>query len=322
MRTKRQCASDAEKIAVDITKIFCANTLPTRFTLDSENRITFLPSSGVETAERCTWREKGLYPRYCKCACLRFETCMPDRSFLARYSVKCARCDGQSESVRHLFCSFCNEILTGHIAGPGGKISDHLVTIRHLFHEAMAMSSYVRVNSSCEPADRDARLNVQQIADYISNLDEWAKTIRFPSKSSAKRQDFELIVRQMTGDLSRLCAKVQEVEHQQSQQPSMNCMSQCTDEPANRGEALFDESCESHVDRLMSKARIVALPESLHVPAHQDAADQEAPSPHCHASRRRRSSSHRPPPISVSVVGRPTAPRFAGLPFLSRRLLK
>eukprot|EP00292_Cryptomonas_paramecium_P000127 CAMPEP_0113704446 /NCGR_PEP_ID=MMETSP0038_2-20120614/26525_1 /TAXON_ID=2898 /ORGANISM="Cryptomonas paramecium" /LENGTH=243 /DNA_ID=CAMNT_0000629231 /DNA_START=803 /DNA_END=1530 /DNA_ORIENTATION=- /assembly_acc=CAM_ASM_000170 len=160
------------------------------------------------------------------------------------------------------------------------------------------MSSYVRVNSSCEPADRDARLNVQQIADYISNLDEWAKTIRFPSKSSAKRQDFELIVRQMTGDLSRLCAKVQEVEHQQSQQPSMNCMSQCTDEPANRGEALFDESCESHVDRLMSKARIVALPESLHVPAHQDAADQEAPSPHCHASRRRRSSSHRPPPIS------------------------
>mmetsp|Transcript_3629 Transcript_3629/g.10704 ORF Transcript_3629/g.10704 Transcript_3629/m.10704 type:complete len:201 (+) Transcript_3629:66-668(+) len=143
---KRKCTSDAERIATNIARMMCCSTLPARFTLDGD-QIVFLPSSGVELAGRCSWGDKSACPRYCKGAYLRFEASLPDRGFLARYSVSCTECYGPINSSIHLFCSCCNEILTGHIASPGGKVSDHLVTIRHLFHEAKAQASFVRINS-------------------------------------------------------------------------------------------------------------------------------------------------------------------------------
>ncbi len=45
--------------------------------------------------------------------------------------VTCARCRVSGEPVFHLFCSHCDEILTGSIALPGGKVADHAITIRY-----------------------------------------------------------------------------------------------------------------------------------------------------------------------------------------------
>ena len=47
--------------------------------------------------------------------------------------VSCAKCFADGESVFHLHCSYCDEILTGSIAQPGGKVSDHVITIRFPF---------------------------------------------------------------------------------------------------------------------------------------------------------------------------------------------
>mmetsp|Transcript_3624 Transcript_3624/g.10688 ORF Transcript_3624/g.10688 Transcript_3624/m.10688 type:complete len:486 (+) Transcript_3624:260-1717(+) len=200
MRAKRKCTSDAERIATGISKMMCGKMLPARFTLQGE-RLAFLPSSGVQLSSKCCWNDKVACPRYCKNAVLRFETSLPDRSFLARYSVSCSKCYEPTESARHLFCSFCNEILTGHIASPGGKVSDHLVTIRHLFNEANALSEYLQCNATRVPSDL---INSDQLAQYISNLEEWAQTIRFPSKGPAKREDFGLLIGQLTRHLETL----------------------------------------------------------------------------------------------------------------------
>ena len=72
---------------------------------------------------------------------LKFEAYLPERKFLTRYSVHCPSCTSGSESAVHLYCSYCDEILTGSIAGPGGKITDHLITIGHVDQEAIALRS-------------------------------------------------------------------------------------------------------------------------------------------------------------------------------------
>jgi len=203
MRTKRKCVSDAERLATNISKMSCCAPLPTRFTLQG-NKLKFLPCAGITPVERCTWADKGACPRYCKNASLTFETLLPDRGFLARYSVRCVECYGPAESARQIFCSHCNEILAGHMASPGAKVSDHLVTIRHLFHEAEALASCLRRNAHGEAGDRDTDLDLDQIGRYLGELEEWSRTIRIPTKSAVKRGDFESLVRMMSMDLARL----------------------------------------------------------------------------------------------------------------------
>ena len=44
--------------------------------------------------------------------------------------MSCPKCRAGGEPVFHLHCSYCDEILTGSIAQPGGKVADHVITIR------------------------------------------------------------------------------------------------------------------------------------------------------------------------------------------------
>ena len=54
--------------------------------------------------------------------------------------VSCAKCFADGESVFHLHCSYCDEILTGSIAQPGGKVADHVITIRFPLLDAKYMA--------------------------------------------------------------------------------------------------------------------------------------------------------------------------------------
>eukprot|EP00292_Cryptomonas_paramecium_P008117 CAMPEP_0113721532 /NCGR_PEP_ID=MMETSP0038_2-20120614/37197_1 /TAXON_ID=2898 /ORGANISM="Cryptomonas paramecium" /LENGTH=346 /DNA_ID=CAMNT_0000650575 /DNA_START=6 /DNA_END=1043 /DNA_ORIENTATION=- /assembly_acc=CAM_ASM_000170 len=224
-RGKRKGVSEAERMAAGISKMLCGKTMPTRFNLD-DKRITFLESSGVRYADRCNWGEGQGYSKYCSCAFLKFETYLPDRRFLTRYSVRCSRCY-PTESTHHTFCSYCNEVLTGYIAGPGGKIGDHLITIRHMYHEASALASFVR--SNVFSAARDPELDVEQCAAYTAALQEWAQTIRFPSRGIAKREQFEGLVAQLTEDLELI--RAQSAYHYRKALPLQQSQCRVNDEP-------------------------------------------------------------------------------------------
>ena len=149
----------------------------------------------------------------------------------------------------HLYCSYCDEILTGSIAGPGGEITDHLITIRHVFQEAsalrdflyqtlpqpearkplearqlelheqqggtlqLAITSFTQVNKKCtvgslsstgSVAVRLTEKEIAQCTEYVSRLEEWAETIRYPMRNTVKRPHFETLVRELQQLLSRL----------------------------------------------------------------------------------------------------------------------
>ena len=147
------------------------------------NRVSFGDSKfKTESAFECCWSNQGQRPVYCCQAEFRFETCLPDREYLTRYSVSCSKCRPANEPVFHLHCSYCDEILTGSIASPGGKVKDHVVTIRHIVKEAMVQNKYFEQKSevSCE--------EFQKACMYVSNLEEWASMIRFKSSSEEKRE--------------------------------------------------------------------------------------------------------------------------------------
>mmetsp|Transcript_75779 Transcript_75779/g.202891 ORF Transcript_75779/g.202891 Transcript_75779/m.202891 type:complete len:232 (+) Transcript_75779:560-1255(+) len=204
MSVKRKRVSEAERIATDISKMLCGSVQPTRFTLDNQ-RLVFLESSGIEFKDRCCWKEDRANPRYCKSACLKFDSCLPDRKFLIRYTAQCSTCYHSNETAHHLFCAYCNEILTGYIAGPGGKISDHLITIRHMYNEAIALKTYVRNNIS---TNQKSSVEVNLVREYLSRLEEWVQTIRFPSKCPVKRDQFEDLIQEISADISQIPSKV------------------------------------------------------------------------------------------------------------------
>ena len=78
----------------------------------------------------------------------------------------------------HLYCSYCDEVLTGSIAGPGGKITDHLITIRHVFQEASAMRTFFERHGM--PRGQE----LAQAREYAAKLEEWSETIRWVQASS------------------------------------------------------------------------------------------------------------------------------------------
>jgi hypothetical protein len=88
----------------------------------------------------------------------------------------------------HLYCSYCDEILTGSIAGPGGKITDHLITIRHVYQEAIALKNYF------EQKGLSRGQELAQAREYVEKLEEWTETIRY-QKNSLSKTDFEEVLR-------------------------------------------------------------------------------------------------------------------------------
>ena len=193
---KRKRVSEAEKIAVSLSKLILKHVHPSKFKFENE-RIFFLESARTIFADKCTWRDNKACPCYCRKAQLKFEAYLPDRKFLTRYSVNCPSCYSSSESAVHLYCSYCDEILTGSIAGPGGKITDHLITIRHVYQEAVALRSFFEQRGIAREQDR------VQAREYVAKLEEWSETIRYPMRNAVKRIHFEEVLKDLHIQLSR-----------------------------------------------------------------------------------------------------------------------
>jgi hypothetical protein len=193
---KRKRVSDAEKIAVSLSKLILKHVHPSKFKFENE-RIFFLETARTIFTDTCTWRENKTCPCYCKKAQLKFEAYLPDRKFLTRYSVQCPSCYSSTESAVHLYCSYCDEILTGSIAGPGGKITDHLITIRHVYQEAVALRAFFEQRGIAREQDRI------QAREYVAKLEEWSETIRYPMRNSVKRMHFEEVLKDLRFHLSK-----------------------------------------------------------------------------------------------------------------------
>ena len=198
---KRKKVSDAEKIALQL----CRNTSRCA----RQSKVKFDPSTGRiivgdsklyshSVGEACTWANNGP-PVYCRQAEYRFAASLPDREYLTRYSVSCSSCCPNHDQVFHLYCSYCDEILTGSIAGPGGKISDHVVTIRHITKEAEVQHTYFRSKEKLSYEE------FHNTATYVSKLRLWVNTIRF-KRNSEERRELERVLRALQGILREVRA--------------------------------------------------------------------------------------------------------------------
>lgn len=186
---KRKQVSEAEKLALELSKLTSKHVHQSKVKFEN-NQIIFLESSKTVFNDSCTWKDDKLWPRYCRKAEFKFEAYLPDRKYLTRYSVNCSTCYEDGEAAVHLYCSYCDEILTGSIAGPGGKITDHLITIRHVYQEATALKTYFEQKGLSREQD------YQQAKDYVEKLEEWSETIRY-QKNSLKKTDFEELLRSL-----------------------------------------------------------------------------------------------------------------------------
>jgi hypothetical protein len=192
---KRKQVSEAEKLALELSKLTSKQVHQSKVKFEN-NQIVFLESSKSLFTNACTWKDDKLWPRYCKKAEFKFEAYLPDRKYLTRYSVNCSTCYDDGDTAVHLYCSYCDEILTGSIAGPGGKITDHLITIRHVYQEAIALSTYF------EQKGWSREQEYQPAKEYVKKLEEWSETIRYP-KNSLKKTDFEDVIRSLRAQLSK-----------------------------------------------------------------------------------------------------------------------
>jgi hypothetical protein len=117
-----------------------------------------------------------------------------------------------------MYCSFCDEILKGSIAGPGGKITDHLVTIRHIYHEATALCNLLEkkathlVSNHLDDGKAEADPDLQKAQEYASKLNQWNEIVRFPNKNVISKAHIEDLLIKMNFHFSRLCGypKVEE----------------------------------------------------------------------------------------------------------------
>jgi hypothetical protein len=141
---KRKQVSEAEKMALELSKLTSKNAQQSMLKFE-DNKVYFLNTlRSPVCSSSCTWKDSKQWPFYCKDAEFRFEASLPDRFYLTRYSVSCSSCYKDQEApCFHLYCSYCDEILTGSIAGPGGKITDHVITIRHVVKEAQVLRDYL-----------------------------------------------------------------------------------------------------------------------------------------------------------------------------------
>ncbi len=201
---RRKSLSDAENIAMELYKLTSrrARLSSLRKVRFEETKIIFEDSSIGHTlqGEVCCWKNQGS-PIYCAEAVFRFETCLPDREYLTRYSVTCNRCHPRNSRAYYLYCSYCDEILKGSIAGPGGKIANHIVTIRHIVKEAAVQSQYFERN--CRLSSEEYHQGVA----YVAKLEQWASAIRFQRKIDEKGE-LEQVLRSLQHHLQKATARV------------------------------------------------------------------------------------------------------------------
>ncbi len=181
----RKQMSDAEKMAVELSKMSFSFEPERKFRVEN-NKLIFLNKF---QSEKCTWRDKRTDPTYCKNADLKFQAQLPDRAYLTRFSVRCSTCYDCAAGV-HLYCAHCDDILTGSIAGPGGKITDHLITIRHVYQQTGILKDMFEKGTASDDDKTKAR-------EYAAKLDEWSDRIRYPVCNAIRRIHFEELLRQI-----------------------------------------------------------------------------------------------------------------------------
>jgi hypothetical protein len=71
-----------------------------------------------------------------------------------------------------------------------------LITIRHVYQEAIALSTYF------EQKGWSREQEYQPAKEYVKKLEEWSETIRYP-KNSLKKADFEDVIRSLRAQLSK-----------------------------------------------------------------------------------------------------------------------
>ena len=189
----RKHMSETEKIAVELSKM-SFSVEPERKIRVENNKLVFLELWNRCKNEKCTWRENRSDPSYCKDADLVFQASLPDRAYLTRFSVRCSSCYVESVSGVHLYCEYCNEVLTGSIAGPGGKITDHLITIRHVYQQAGVLRHHLE-NGTLRADD------LVKAKEYASRLDEWSDRVRYPVSNTIRRIHFEELLRRVNNHL-------------------------------------------------------------------------------------------------------------------------
>ena len=186
---KRKYASDARRMAMELSKIFPSHEIPRRFRIDRD-RLLFSETTSRFPHDQCNWAESKETPLYCAKAQLAVEAYLPGRKYLTRYIVRCAHCYENEDPCFHLYCSYCDEVLTGSIARPSGKISDHLVTTRHIYQQALA------IKDSLERGD--AGLSTFATArHYVMKLEEWSESVRYTTQASVKQVHFDKILQEL-----------------------------------------------------------------------------------------------------------------------------
>jgi hypothetical protein len=184
-KKKRKQGRDAEKMAMELSKMLFS--LKGSQTMRVDKTVVTFSKTARQIDRQCTWKDNKNSPCYCEKARLKFEAHLPDRKYLTRYTAQCRECFGEDATATHLYCTYCDEVLTGSIAGPGGKISDHLITIRHVYQQALMVKSALE--------DRDARDQDFDLArEYIKTLEQWSEKIRYPMRTSVKKIHFEEVL--------------------------------------------------------------------------------------------------------------------------------
>jgi hypothetical protein len=197
---KRKRISDAEKIASGLSKLIPKNV--NSKTMHSEHgKILFMfprsALSNIADSDRCGWKDDRHSSSYCSNAHLIPHAHFPDRKFLTRYSVSCQACHSGEASAVHMYCAYCDKVLTGSMAEPGGKITDHLITIRHIYHEANALLQFLEEQGLASDDDR------LQTTAYVSKLEAWCGTVRFPRRNTIRYTHFVDILRNLRLQLLR-----------------------------------------------------------------------------------------------------------------------
>jgi hypothetical protein len=201
---KRKVASDAERLAIELSRINISCGFKCSLQIDN-TQVSFPESARQFQRSQCTWRDDRANPCYCEKARLKFEASLPDRGYLTRFSVQCLSCYNDKRSAVHLYCAYCDEVLTGSIAGPGGKVSDHLITIRHVYQQALVLKA------SLESGNCSSK-TLSQAREYVAKLDDWSEKIRYPMRTNVKRIHLEEVLRALHQLISGLCAP-----------PTVNC---------------------------------------------------------------------------------------------------
>ena len=194
---KRKHGSDAERMALELSKINLIHNIQFKFSIDKD-RIFFSDTACQSNQRQCTWRDEMAVPGYCAKVHLTFVTSLPYRRYLTRYSVWCPECYDSRLSAVHMYCAYCDEVLTGSIAAAGGKISDHLITVRHIYRQALALKDSMQIGSASSIGQSLAK-------DYITKLEQWSEKVRYPIRTAVKRIHFEQVLRELRQYLFGLC---------------------------------------------------------------------------------------------------------------------